>query len=60
MPEAAHPPLLDGSGGFFYIAPPKALKDVGPKAVSAVRRDLMTSIVAVGRELVSRNPRVVL
>ena len=54
------PPLPDGSGGFFYVAPPKVLKDVGPKAVSAVRRDLMTAIVAVGRELVSASPRVVL
>ena len=60
-PAPLHPPPLpDGSGGFFYISPPKTLKDVGPKAVSAVRRDLMTSIVAVGRELVSASPRVVL
>ena len=54
------PPLPDGSGGFFYVAPPKVLKDVGPKAVGAVRRDLMTTIVAVGRELVRTSPRVVL
>ena len=24
------PPLPDGSGGFFYVAPPMVLKDVGP------------------------------
>ena len=54
------PPLPDESGGFFYISPPRAFKDVGSKAVSAARRDLMTSIVAVGRELVSTWPRVVL
>ena len=54
------PPLPDGSGGFFYVAPPKVLKDMGPKTVGAVRRDLMTSIAAVGRELVSASPRVVL
>ena len=33
---------------------------MGPKAVSAVRRDLMTAIVAAERELVSVSPRVVL
>ena len=44
----------------MYVLPPKVLKDTGPKAVSAVRRDLMTSVVAVGRELVSASPRVVL
>ena len=54
------PPLPDGSGGFFYALPPKSLKDVSAKAVSAVRRDLMTSIVAVGRELAVSWPRVVL
>jgi len=54
------PPLPDGNGGFLYALPPKALKDSGPRAVSAVRRDLMTSIVAVGRELVVSWPRVVL
>ena len=54
------PPLPDDNGGFLYALPPKALKDSGPKAVSAVRCDLMTSIVAVGRELVAAWPRVVL
>ena len=54
------PPLPDGSGGFFYALPPKSLKDVSAKAVSAVRRDLMTPIVAVGRELAASWPRVVL
>ena len=53
------PPLPDGNGGFFYVLPPKLLKYIRAKAVSAVRRDLMTSIVAVGRALAVSWPRAV-
>ena len=54
------PPLPDDDGSAMYVLPPKVLKDIGAKAASAVRRDFMTSVASVARELATSWPQVVL
>ena len=51
------PPLPDDDGGFFYIAPPKRLKDSSVATIKDRRRDFMTSVTTAARELVRHWPR---
>ena len=54
------PPLADGAGGLYYIAPPRFPGDVSTKARKALRNDVLTAVASVVRECVARWPKVVI
>ena len=53
------PPLEDGAGALFYIAPPRWPGDASPKAAKKLRNDVLTSVAAVLHEAAHRWPRCV-
>ena len=54
------PPLADGAGGLFYVAPPRFPGDASAKARKQLRNDVLTAVASVLRECVARWPKVVI
>ncbi|CAK0840013.1 unnamed protein product, partial [Prorocentrum cordatum] len=54
------PPLADGAGGLYYIAPPRFPGDASGKARKQLRNDGLTAVAAVLRECAARWPKVVI
>ncbi|CAK0832647.1 unnamed protein product [Prorocentrum cordatum] len=54
------PPLADGAGGLYYIAPPRFPGDASGKARKQLRNDVLTAVAAVLRECAARWPKVVI